>query len=138
MKSFRINKIEDLPTIAKVFLESFSKATTIAFYGSMGVGKTTFIKALCQELKVIDTVNSPTFAIINEYASALDIKIYHFDLYRLESEKELIDIGFEDYLYTDNWNFIEWPEIAESLFGERVMRVKITLQKDESRLIELL
>jgi tRNA threonylcarbamoyladenosine biosynthesis protein TsaE len=110
---------------------------TFAFYGTMGAGKTTFIKSICNQLGVVDTVNSPTFAIINEYATEGENQIHHFDLYRLEKEQELLDIGFEDYLYSNNWNFIEWPEIAEPFFTESVVKVEISEIEDGVREIKI-
>ncbi len=126
MTKFYIHKLEDIQTVAQDFLALFDRPVTLAFYGNMGVGKTTFIKAVCKQLGVIDTVNSPTFAIINEYATEGVDKIYHFDLYRLEKEQELLDIGFEDYLYSNSWNFIEWPEIAEPFLTDNHIKVEIT------------
>jgi tRNA threonylcarbamoyladenosine biosynthesis protein TsaE len=125
MLKLQIKTIDDIALVAQDFLKLFDEPKTLAFYGAMGAGKTTFIKALCQQLGVTDTVNSPTFAIINEYATNGGKPIHHFDLYRLEEERELLDIGFEDYLYAKTWNFIEWPEIAEHFFTASVIKVDI-------------
>jgi tRNA threonylcarbamoyladenosine biosynthesis protein TsaE len=125
MNTIFIENLKDIQTAAKSFLSCFSTPQLIAFYGEMGAGKTTFIKAVCSELGVIDTVNSPTFAIVNEYETNNGQIVYHFDLYRIEDTEELMDIGFEDYLYSKNWCFIEWPQIAEAYFPKTMVKVKI-------------
>lgn len=107
---------DDLPAVAREFLAALGDCRVVAFRGHMGAGKTTFIKALCEALGVADMVNSPTFAIVNEYASAAgDPLVYHFDLYRLKSVAEVLDMGAEDYFYSGRYCFIEWPEVAEPL-----------------------
>jgi len=106
-----------------------------AFYGKMGVGKTTFIKAVCEVLGVTDVINSPTFSIVNEYVDAEGRSIFHFDFYRLKLAKEAFDIGFEDYVYSGNLCLMEWPEIVESLLPDGTVRVQIVEQLDGSRLI---
>ena len=133
MKKILIKDIKDIQSSAKDFISQFSEPSVIAFIGEMGAGKTTFIKAICKELDVTDTVNSPTFAIINEYETKNSKSIYHFDLYRMEKPEEVLDIGFEDYLYSGNWCFIEWPEIAERYFPEQVTKVKIEEVEDGQR-----
>ena len=120
-----IDSLSDIQSTAKVFLEQFEQASVVAFLGDMGAGKTTFIKALCKELGVVDTVNSPTFAIINEYETEQKERIYHFDLYRLEQSEDVLEIGFEDYIYSGNWCFIEWPEIAKAYLPENTVQIKI-------------
>lgn len=97
---------------AKQLIDFAGKKRVFLFDAPMGAGKTTFIKAICRHLKVIDTMSSPTYSIVNEYDTENEIKIYHFDLYRLRSAEELFDIGFEDYLASNNYVFIEWPEMA--------------------------
>ncbi len=97
---------------AKQLIDFAGKKRVFLFDAPMGAGKTTFIKAICRYLKVIDTMSSPTYSIVNEYDTENEIKIYHFDLYRLRSAEELFDIGFEDYLASNNYVFIEWPEMA--------------------------
>ena len=97
----------------------------MAFYGSMGAGKTTFIKAICDVLGVTDTVNSPTFAIVNEYLAANGESVYHFDFYRIKKIEEAYDFGYEDYFYSGNLCLIEWPELIEELLPEETVRVKI-------------
>ncbi len=133
MNKISITDISFIDKAAQSFLEQNTEPKVVAFYASMGVGKTTFIKALCKALKVEDVVNSPTFAIVNEYTTATDTLIYHFDLYRLEKKQELLDIGFEDYLHGNNWIFIEWPEIAEDFLPENTLRVKISEEENGTR-----
>ena len=112
--------------------------TVFAFYGKMGAGKTTFIKALCKELGVEDEVNSPTFAIINEYRSATTAElIYHFDFYRIKKLDEVYDLGYEDYFYSGALCFIEWPELIEELLPLDAKKVSITENSDGTRTITL-
>jgi len=132
-----IDSVQDISKVAQNFLKQFSKPRVIAFVGSMGAGKTTFIKAVCHELGVIDTVNSPTFAIVNEYKTKASGNIYHFDLYRIEQSQEVQDIGFEDYLYSGNWCFIEWPEIAEEYFPKDLVVATIEELENGKRKISI-
>ena len=112
--------------------------TVFAFYGKMGAGKTTFIKALCKLLGVEDEVNSPTFAIINEYRSQTTAElIYHFDFYRIKKLEEVYDLGYEDYFYSGALCFIEWPELVEELLPSDAKKVTITENSDGSRMITL-
>ncbi len=121
---------------AKEILAIYPHDYIFAFYGEMGAGKTTFIKVLCSELDVIDTVTSPTFAIVNIYKTGSNKEIYHFDTYRLKSLSEFYDIGYEDYFYSGNYCFIEWPEKIEKLLPENVIRVHIRVETtDNSRII---
>lgn len=107
-----------------------------AFYGKMGAGKTTFVKALCEELGVDDVVNSPTFAIVNEYhSSLLGGPVFHFDFYRIKRLEEAFDIGTDDYFYSGAPCFIEWPELVEDILPEDVIRVTIEEQPDGSRIV---
>ncbi|VAV84660.1 tRNA threonylcarbamoyladenosine biosynthesis protein TsaE [hydrothermal vent metagenome] len=109
---------------------------TILFYGDMGVGKTTLIKAIVKALGGKDKVTSPTFSLVNEYEVTND-KVYHFDLYRIEDEVEVFDIGIEDYLYSGHWVFIEWPDIiAENLPNDADISY-IKMNKDGSRTLEM-
>jgi len=128
--------IHDLTGIRKAaaeFIPFLRYSKVVAFYGEMGAGKTTFIKALCDELGVKDIVNSPTFAIINEYVTLNLERICHIDLYRIRNLEELMDIGYEDYLQSDNYIFIEWPEKARKLLPSDCIHVQITRNEDESR-----
>ncbi len=124
----------DLFPAAKQLLESFPDARIFALYGSMGAGKTTFIKAICAELGVGDIVQSPTFSIVNEYKTVDGDSIYHFDFYRIRKTEEAFDIGYEDYLYSGNYCFMEWPEMIETLLPEDTVRILIT--GENQRLIE--
>jgi tRNA threonylcarbamoyladenosine biosynthesis protein TsaE len=122
--------LEKINEVAANFLKRIGSYKQFAFYGEMGAGKTTFITALCQILKAVDLVSSPTFAIVNEYETLTGNGIFHFDFYRIKEPEELFDIGFEEYLASDHWCFIEWPEKAEELIPETFLKVRIEL--DES------
>ncbi|HPM13676.1 MAG TPA: tRNA (adenosine(37)-N6)-threonylcarbamoyltransferase complex ATPase subunit type 1 TsaE [Bacteroidales bacterium] len=118
--------IDTISNAAKEFLAATSSYSVFAFNAEMGVGKTTFIKALCKELGVIDTVASPTFAIINEYKTDNNKFLYHFDLYRLNTIQDLQNIGAEDYFYSGNMCFIEWPDLAQTILPPHTLRISIT------------
>ncbi|MBO7415924.1 MAG: tRNA (adenosine(37)-N6)-threonylcarbamoyltransferase complex ATPase subunit type 1 TsaE [Bacteroidaceae bacterium] len=123
---------------AREFIGRMGDDTVFAFYGKMGAGKTTFIKALCKLLGVEDEVNSPTFAIINEYRSQTTAElIYHFDFYRIKKLEEVYDLGYEDYFYSGALCFIEWPELIEELLPSDARKITITENSDGSRTIEL-
>ena len=117
--------LENINAAAAEFLKELGDRKIVAFYGSMGAGKTTFIKAICDVLGVTDTVNSPTFAIVNEYLAASGDSIFHFDFYRIKKIEEAYDFGYEDYFYSGNLCLIEWPELIEELLPEDTVRVKI-------------
>ena len=121
--------LEDLPKIAKEIIDTVPHKTLL-FYGDMGVGKTTLIKEIVKQLGVLDIASSPTFSLVNEYESKLGEKIYHFDFYRIESEEEAFDFGIEEYLYNNNWCFIEWPEKVENLLP--LNSVAIFLKEDNN------
>ena len=138
----RINSLENIREAARQFIDSIGDHRVFAFYGSMGAGKTTFVKAICEELGVDDVITSPTFAIINEYAldSALlpDISsIYHFDFYRIKKLEEVYDMGYEDYFYSGALCFIEWPELIEELLPEDAVKVSISDNADGTRTVTL-
>jgi tRNA threonylcarbamoyladenosine biosynthesis protein TsaE len=137
MKKFRINSLEEIQKTARSFLGCFEGNKIFAFYGPLGSGKTTFIKALCRELKAEDNVSSPSFSIINEYISEENGEIYHFDFYRLEKQEEAYDLGYEEYFYTGNLCFIEWPEIVEDILPENTIHVRIKTDPAPARLLEV-
>ena len=130
-----IRTLDDIPKSAEKFLNSIGNDSVFAFYGDMGAGKTTFIKAVCEELGVKETVSSPTFAIINEYTAANGAPIYHFDFYRIRKLEEVYDFGYEEYFYSGELCFIEWPELIEEVLPDNVTRVVITEQEDGSRVL---
>ena len=130
-----IKDITGLADAAQEFIAQMGDNKIFAFYGSMGAGKTTFVKALCEAMGVTDTVNSPTFAIVNEYDTPSGRPIYHFDFYRIKRLGEVYDMGYEDYFYGRGLCFIEWPELIEELLPEDTVRVNIEEQPDSSRLI---
>ncbi|TRX62369.1 tRNA (adenosine(37)-N6)-threonylcarbamoyltransferase complex ATPase subunit type 1 TsaE [Carboxylicivirga sp. M1479] len=135
MDTFHIDSLDNIGAVAAEFLANYKDERVLAFYGPMGVGKTTFVKALCQELKVEDTVNSPSFAIVNEYRTFEDETVYHFDFYRLKEEEEAYDMGYEDYLYSGCYSMIEWPEKIASLLPEGRLELFIEELEDGSRKI---
>ena len=133
----RIENKENLAAAARKFVDEMGENRVFAFYGKMGAGKTTFIKAICEALGVEDVVTSPTFAIVNEYADAGGNPVYHFDFYRIKNLKEAYDIGCEEYFYSGYPCFIEWPELVEELLPEDVVAVWIEVCDDESRTITI-
>ena len=133
----QVNGLQDLPRVARQFLDDVAnRSSVIAFYGSMGAGKTTFIKAICDALGVEDVVNSPTFAIVNEYTAASGDPVYHFDFYRIKSVAEAYDFGYENYFYSGHLCLVEWPEMVEELLPDNVLRVRIEVVSDRERLIQ--
>ena len=123
------NGLEDLSWIAKSIIEHYTEAKVFAVYGKMGAGKTTLIKEICKYIGVKDKVISPTFTIVNEYIRNDQQSVYHFDFYRIESEEEAMDIGYEEYFFSDNYCFIEWPEKVEKLLPDKY--VYILLEEGE-------
>ena len=146
-----IKDIEHIREAAREFIAAFhdilcndEAVKCFAFYAPMGAGKTTFIKAICEELGCDDVITSPTFAIVNEYEvanfqfSIFNFQlIYHFDLYRIKKTEELYDIGADDYFYSGNLCFIEWPEMAESALPDETIKITITPQPDGSRIVSI-
>lgn len=137
-----INNIETIREAAREFVEHIGEHRVFAFYGSMGAGKTTFVKAICEELGVEDVITSPTFAIVNEYTAKPSpntqhpTPIYHFDFYRIKKIEEVYDMGYEDYFYSGALCFIEWPELIEELLPTDAVKVTISEQEDGSRIVE--
>lgn len=121
---------EDLSGIADKLLEVHADKRIFAFYAAMGAGKTTFIHNLCTKLQVVDTVSSPTFAIINEYLTTSQESIFHFDFYRIKKLAEAVDIGSEEYFYSGNYCFIEWPELIKEILPEDTVKVSITMDPE--------
>jgi tRNA threonylcarbamoyladenosine biosynthesis protein TsaE len=133
-----IQSLNDIDLAAQTFIESMTSKRIFAFYGSMGAGKTTFIKAVCKLLGVTDVVTSPTFAIVNEYSlQEKGRHIYHFDFYRIKKESEIYDIGYEDYFYSNDICFLEWPELIEDLLPEDTVRIHIAANPDGSRILDI-
>ncbi len=136
--TLQIKNLETIHDTAREFISLMGDRTVFAFYGSMGAGKTTFIKAICEELGVTDVINSPTFAIINEYRSDTTAElIYHFDFYRINKLGEAADIGTEDYFYSGALCFIEWPEKVAEMLPADVVSVTIAETPDGSRSVEI-
>ncbi|MBR6826897.1 MAG: tRNA (adenosine(37)-N6)-threonylcarbamoyltransferase complex ATPase subunit type 1 TsaE [Prevotella sp.] len=131
-----ITDIEHIGDAARQFVDAIGDHRVFAFYGSMGAGKTTFIKAVCEQLGVEDVITSPTFAIVNEYETN-DRPIFHFDFYRIKRLEEVYDMGYEDYFYSGSLCFIEWPELIEELLPDDAVRVTITEQPDGSRTVSM-
>lgn len=124
--TLEIKSLDTINETAIEFIKTMGDNTVFAFHGNMGAGKTTFIKAICEELGVEDTINSPTFAIVNEYRSNSGELIYHFDFYRINKIEEAYDFGYEDYFYSDSLCFVEWPEKVDSLLPHDTVNVTIT------------
>lgn len=132
----KIDSLENIHVAAREFIANMGNGTVFAFYGKMGTGKTTFIKAICEEMGVEDVITSPTFAIVNEYTTSQGAPVYHFDFYRIKKIEEVYDMGYEDYFYGGNLCFLEWPELIEDLLPEDVTKVHITTEEDGSRTVE--
>jgi len=128
-----ISDIAHISEAARTFVSLMGDSKVFAFYGKMGAGKTTFIKAVCEELGVKDVITSPTFAIVNEY----DGPIYHFDFYRIKKIEEVYDMGYEDYFYSGAPCFIEWPELIEELLPDDTVRVDIEQRPDGQRVVKI-
>lgn len=136
MQTITIRDLDSIREAAKEFIAHMDDRTVYAFYGNMGAGKTTFIKAICEELGVEDVINSPTFAIVNEYRSSDSSElIYHFDFYRINKQSEAEDIGTEDYFYSGALCFIEWPEKIDELLPGDVVNVRISENENGSRTV---
>lgn len=127
-----VSSPSDLPATAQALLNFAGKEKIFLFYGNMGAGKTTFVKALCEQLGVSDPVTSPTFSIVNEYAGT-EAKVFHFDFYRLKNQEEALDMGYEEYFYANNYCLIEWPEKIPDLLPPHYVRVTIEVTGQQTR-----
>ncbi|MGE4586707.1 MAG: tRNA (adenosine(37)-N6)-threonylcarbamoyltransferase complex ATPase subunit type 1 TsaE [Mangrovibacterium sp.] len=135
MFSITIKSVLELEAAARKFLETFPRERIFAFYGKMGSGKTTFIKALCRSLGSADNITSPTFAMVNVYSTKGNGQIFHFDFYRMKKPEEVLDIGLEEYLDSGQYCFMEWPEKAGTFLPDRMVKVHITERPETSRLL---
>ena len=131
--NIKIQDIDHIREAAREFIKHIGQRRVFAFYGKMGAGKTTFVKAVCEELGVEDVITSPTFAIINEYSQPDGTPLYHFDFYRIKKLEEVYDMGYEDYFYSGSLCFIEWPELIEDVLPDDAVHVSIEEQTDGSR-----
>lgn len=136
MKTITIQSLETIREAAREFVSQIDERRVFAFYGKMGAGKTTFVKAICEELGVDDVITSPTFAIVNEYGLPDGDSIFHFDFYRIKKIEEVYDMGYEEYFYSGALCFIEWPELIEPLLPDDAVRVNIEEQPDGTRLVK--
>lgn len=137
MTTIEIKSLDNITDAAAEFIKQMGDNTVFAFHGEMGAGKTTFIKAICEKLGVDDVINSPTFAIVNEYRSNSGELIYHFDFYRINKEEEAFDFGYEDYFFSGSLCFIEWPERIESLLPHDTVHVTVKEIENGSRITEI-
>ena len=135
MKQITVSNLDELPHVAKTLLADTPNQFVFAFYGTMGAGKTTLIKAICEELGVDEVVTSPTFALVNEYSALNNNPIYHFDFYRIKKIDEVFDIGYEEYFYSNNYCFIEWPELISELLPDSYVYVSIEEDDKGNRVI---
>jgi tRNA threonylcarbamoyladenosine biosynthesis protein TsaE len=137
LATLTLRKASEAPDIARLILQSHAERRVFALHGDLGAGKTTLIKALCEALGVADATSSPSFAIVNEYRMADQRPVYHFDLYRLRDARELLDIGFEEYLDSGAYCFIEWPELADELLPREVLHLTIEAADNGVRTIRM-
>ncbi len=129
--------LQQLPQIAEQIISN-SSDKVLLFYGEMGVGKTTLIKEIVKQLEVDDIVTSPTFSLVNEYQSRKGETIYHFDFYRIENEEEAMDIGLDDYFYSNSWCLVEWPENVKNLVPLNAVEIHLSINDDETRSIKMM
>jgi len=137
MTEIIISDLQHIGEAAREFVNLIGEHTVFAFYGKMGAGKTTFVKAVCEELGVSEVITSPTFAIVNEYQGRDGKPIFHFDFYRIKKLEEVYDMGYEDYFFSGSLCFIEWPELIEELLPTDAVRVSIEEQKDGTRKLRI-
>jgi tRNA threonylcarbamoyladenosine biosynthesis protein TsaE len=133
-----IESTDKIRKIARDFLEQYGEHRIFAFYGELGSGKTTFIKALCRELGVNDIVSSPSFSIINEYYSHKHGKVYHFDFFRMEKQEEVFDIGYEDYFFSGQYCFIEWADKIQTLLPGESVHIHIIVDEQSRRILQIM
>jgi len=131
-----VSSLNELDAAAQKITVFAGTQKTFLFYGDMGAGKTTLIKTLCKQLGSEDNITSPTFSIVNEYKAEKN-SIYHFDFYRLKNQTEALDMGVEDYLYSGNYCFIEWPERIPDLLPPHYISIKITVADNDIRLLNI-
>ena len=136
MLNFEINRFDDYNEVIENILDKNS-SKIILFNGELGSGKTTLIQLICKKLKIKEKVLSPTFNLINEYKIYKNLKVYHFDLYRIKSVQELIEIDFIDYIYSGNYCFVEWPKICEDLIDINFKEIFIDIISEDKRLIKI-
>lgn len=137
MMEIKIKSLDGIADAARQFVDAMGENKVFAMFGPMGVGKTTFVKAVCEILGVEDTITSPTFAIVNEYRTNTGDQIFHFDFYRIRKVEEVYDMGYEDYVYSGAVCFLEWPELIEELLPEDAVRVTLSEEEDGTRTITL-
>ncbi len=131
-----VNNLKEFADAARQIIGFAKEEKILLFYGEMGAGKTTLISEICRQLGVEDNTSSPTFSIINEYRSGQKF-IYHFDFYRLKNQQEALDLGYEDYFFSDNWCFVEWPEKIPDLLPEHYLKIEIEIGEQNRRKITL-
>ncbi|MBO5351099.1 MAG: tRNA (adenosine(37)-N6)-threonylcarbamoyltransferase complex ATPase subunit type 1 TsaE [Alistipes sp.] len=137
MKRLSIDSEDQLHEVAEALLDSLDGRTVVALRGEMGAGKTTLVRAVAEQLGASDQVTSPTFALVNQYEGAEGERIFHFDFYRIEDEREAFDLGYEEYFYSGDLCFVEWPEKIEGLMPDAVMEVRITVEGPTERSFEI-
>lgn len=137
MLEIKIKSLDGIADAARQFVDAMGENKVFAMFGPMGVGKTTFVKAVCEILGVEDAITSPTFAIVNEYRTNTGDQIFHFDFYRIRKVEEVYDMGYEDYVYSGAVCFLEWPELIEELLPEDAVRVTLSEEEDGTRTITL-
>ena len=136
MQRIIINDLKHLPGAARKIIEYSEGKRILAFYGSMGAGKTTIIKAVCKFLGAEDLVSSPTFTLVNEYMTKSGAFLYHIDFYRIRRKEEVFDFGIEEYFDSNSYCFLEWPELVEDILPPETVRIRITVDHDDSRILD--
>ena len=137
MKKIHIDSEEQLKEVAEALIEALNGRTVVALRGEMGAGKTTLVRAVAEYLGVEDQVTSPTFALVNQYEGANGERLFHFDFYRIDDEREAFDLGYEEYFYSGDLCLVEWPEKIERLMPEEVVEVRITVESPTERTFEI-